>query len=73
MMAWLTLNHGRLRNRALELAVKYKTHVDTVLYFRNKWLAILGKLESSKNFLSYSGVGVPCCRVACGCAVSVAN
>ncbi|KAJ3051223.1 Intraflagellar transport protein 80 [Rhizophlyctis rosea] len=41
-------------DRALELAVKYKTHVDTVLYFREKYLRSLGSKETSKRFLQYA-------------------
>lgn len=37
----------------MELAVKYKTHVDTVLYFRAKYLSALGRVEDNKRFLSY--------------------
>ena len=44
--------------RALELAVKYKTHVDTVLAYREKYLKKCGKRETSKMFLQFSqGVG----------------
>ncbi|KAJ2996367.1 Intraflagellar transport protein 80 [Globomyces sp. JEL0801] len=39
---------------ALELAIKYKTHVDTVLYFRAKYLKALGRLEDNKRFLQYT-------------------
>lgn len=43
--------------RALELAMKHKTHVDTVLYKRIKYLEKLGKKEPNKAFLSaQSGV-----------------
>ncbi|KAJ3314721.1 Intraflagellar transport protein 80 [Boothiomyces sp. JEL0838] len=41
-------------DRALELAVKYKTHVDTVLHFRSRYLKALGRLEENKKFLQYS-------------------
>jgi intraflagellar transport protein 80 len=41
-------------DRALELAVKFKTHVDTVIAFRNKYLDALGKPESHPEFLKYS-------------------
>lgn len=40
-------------NRALELAVKYKTHIDTVLLFRAKYLNALGRHEDNKRFLQY--------------------
>ncbi|XP_008424046.1 intraflagellar transport protein 80 homolog [Poecilia reticulata] len=41
-------------NRALELAVKHKTHVDTVLAFRGKFLQTFGRKETNKRFLQYS-------------------
>lgn len=41
-------------HRALELAVKYKTHVDTVLAHRQKFLQDFGKQETNKRFLQYS-------------------
>uniref|UniRef100_A0AAV2J5C6 Intraflagellar transport 80 n=1 Tax=Knipowitschia caucasica TaxID=637954 RepID=A0AAV2J5C6_KNICA len=45
--------------RALELAVKHKTHVDTVLAFREKFLQKFGRKESNKSFLQYAeGVDV---------------
>ncbi|XP_056613594.1 intraflagellar transport protein 80 homolog isoform X1 [Triplophysa dalaica] len=41
-------------DRALELAVKHKTHVDTVLAHRQKFLRDFSKQESNKRFLQYS-------------------
>ncbi|XP_048121196.1 intraflagellar transport protein 80 homolog [Alosa alosa] len=41
-------------DRALELAVKHKTHVDTVLAHRQKFLEDFGKEETNKRFLQYS-------------------
>ncbi|XP_069752879.1 intraflagellar transport protein 80 homolog isoform X2 [Narcine bancroftii] len=41
-------------DRALELAVKYRTHVDTVLAYRNKFLEDFQKEESNKRFLQYA-------------------
>ncbi|XP_072330575.1 intraflagellar transport protein 80 homolog isoform X4 [Scyliorhinus torazame] len=41
-------------DRALELAVKYKTHVDTVLAYRKKFLEDFQKEESNKRFLQYA-------------------
>uniref|UniRef100_A0A7M4ELG6 Intraflagellar transport 80 n=1 Tax=Crocodylus porosus TaxID=8502 RepID=A0A7M4ELG6_CROPO len=41
-------------NRALELAVKHKTHVDTVLAYRQKFLEDFGKKETNKQFLQYA-------------------
>ncbi|XP_070399693.1 intraflagellar transport protein 80 homolog isoform X2 [Nothobranchius furzeri] len=40
--------------RALELAVKHKTHVDTVLAYREKFLQKFGRKETNKRFLQYS-------------------
>ncbi|KAJ3045285.1 Intraflagellar transport protein 80 [Rhizophlyctis rosea] len=48
---WLNLFNW---DRALEIAVKYKTHVDTVLYFRDKYLRSMGRKETSKRFLQYA-------------------
>ncbi|KAJ3118897.1 Intraflagellar transport protein 80 [Phlyctochytrium bullatum] len=41
-------------DRALELAIKYKTHVDTVLYFRDKYLRNMGRKETIKQYLQYN-------------------
>jgi len=41
-------------DRALELAVKYKTHVDTVLAYRQKYLKKCNKKEESKKFIQFS-------------------
>lgn len=41
-------------SRALELAVKHKTHVDTVLAYRQKFLQKFGRKETNKRFLEYS-------------------
>lgn len=47
-------------SRALELAVKHKTHVDTVLAYRQKFLEDFGKKETNKRFLQYGeGVSIP--------------
>ncbi|XP_039217035.1 intraflagellar transport protein 80 homolog isoform X2 [Crotalus tigris] len=40
--------------RALELAVKYKTHVDTVLAYRQKFLDDFSKKETNQRFLQYA-------------------
>ena len=40
--------------RALELAVKHKTHVDTVVAHRNKYLESCGKAENNKRFLQFA-------------------
>ena len=42
-------------DRALDLAVQHKTHVDTVLYFRSQFLALQkNNPEKDSKFLSYS-------------------
>lgn len=48
------LNHIRLHNwnRALDLAVRHKTHIDTVLYLRNKYLEKLEKDEINTKFIN---------------------
>mmetsp|Transcript_35722 Transcript_35722/g.63833 ORF Transcript_35722/g.63833 Transcript_35722/m.63833 type:complete len:770 (-) Transcript_35722:267-2576(-) len=45
--------HLRLFNfeRALQLAISHKTHIDTVLAFRQKYLQNFHKEETSENFL----------------------
>lgn len=40
--------------RALELAVKHKTHVDTVLANRQKYLENFNRKETNKRFLQYA-------------------
>ncbi|XP_053315521.1 intraflagellar transport protein 80 homolog [Spea bombifrons] len=40
--------------RALELAVKHKTHVDTVLAYRQKYLNDFSKKEGNERFLQYA-------------------
>ncbi|KAK3271476.1 Intraflagellar transport protein 80 [Cymbomonas tetramitiformis] len=40
-------------DRALELAVNYRTHVDTVIYFRQKHLEAAKRQETNKRFLQY--------------------
>ncbi|XP_068216977.1 intraflagellar transport protein 80 homolog [Palaemon carinicauda] len=40
-------------DRALQLAIKHKTHVDTVMAFRKHYLARFDKKETSKLFLQY--------------------
>merc|ERR1711865_429687 len=40
-------------DRALELAVSHKTHVDTVLMHRQRHLAQYTKEETNKHFLQY--------------------
>ena len=45
-----TSNH----HRALDLAVKNKTHLDTVISARQLYLADLNRPETSKKFLQFS-------------------
>jgi len=40
-------------NRALELAVKYRSHVDTVLGYRQRFLETFKKQETDAQFLQY--------------------
>uniref|UniRef100_W5L312 Intraflagellar transport 80 homolog (Chlamydomonas) n=1 Tax=Astyanax mexicanus TaxID=7994 RepID=W5L312_ASTMX len=48
-------NWGQVRHSlSLELAVKHKTHVDTVLAHRQKFLQVFSKKETNKRFLQYS-------------------
>ena len=41
-------------DRALELAVQYKTHVDTVLWYRQRFLSNFRRKETNEAFLSYA-------------------
>lgn len=41
-------------DRALKVAIKHKTHVDTVIAFRQKYLQEFGKHETDKLFLKCS-------------------
>ncbi|XP_063236778.1 intraflagellar transport protein 80 homolog isoform X2 [Bacillus rossius redtenbacheri] len=41
-------------NRALELAAKHKTHVDTVLLHRRDYLRAFGKPETNERFLHFA-------------------
>ena len=41
--------------RALQLALKHKTHVDTVLAFRDKYLTELGCKETLATFVECQG------------------
>jgi len=43
-----------VNGRALELAVKHKTHIDTVLAYRQRYLHNFGKRETNKRFVQYS-------------------
>ncbi|XP_019878422.2 intraflagellar transport protein 80 homolog [Aethina tumida] len=38
--------------KALDLAIKHKTHIDTVLYLRKRYLDTLGKAENNNKFIS---------------------
>ncbi|KAJ3333732.1 Intraflagellar transport protein 80 [Blyttiomyces sp. JEL0837] len=48
---WITLFNWE---RALEIAVKNKTHIDTVLYFREKYLKKTNRKETIKQFVQQS-------------------
>ena len=41
-------------NRALDIAVKHKTHVDTVLGFRERYMKKCNKKETNKKFLQFA-------------------
>jgi len=40
--------------RALELAVKFKTHVDTVVAYRKRWLERFARSETNPDFIKCS-------------------
>ena len=44
--------------RALALAAEHKQHIDTVLWYRSRYLNSIGRSENSKAFLKYSDVEV---------------
>ena len=50
---WITLDWC-VNCRALELAVKHKTHVDTVLAYRQRYLHNFDKKETNKRFIQYA-------------------
>ena len=41
-------------NRALDLAIKFKTHIDTVLGYRQNYLHEFNKKENLSKFLQYN-------------------
>ena len=41
-------------NRALDLAVKHKTHVDTVVAYRQRYLDNFDKKETNRRFMQYA-------------------
>eukprot|EP00898_Chlorokybus_atmophyticus_P007149 jgi/Chlat1/7435/Chrsp6S07453 len=43
-----------MRSRALELAINYKTHVDSVLYYRARYLRDVQRTESNARFQQYA-------------------
>lgn len=45
--------YNTLNCRALELAVKHKTHVDTVLGYRQRYLERFSKKENIKRYQQY--------------------
>lgn len=54
------------------MAVKYKTHVDTVLAYRQKFLETFGKQETNKRYLQYAeGVSITQYLVIIICFTSV--
>ena len=54
-------DEGRVCRRALELAVKHKTHIDTVVAYRQRYLHNFDKKETNKRFIQYAeGVRICC-------------
>ena len=51
------LNHI---DRALDLAIKHKTHLDTVLGHRQQYLQNFDKEETNKKFLHYAEEVISC-------------
>jgi intraflagellar transport protein 80 len=41
-------------SRALEIAVKYRSHVDTTLAHRAKYLEMFGKKETDQKYIQLS-------------------
>eukprot|EP00002_Diphylleia_rotans_P010893 TRINITY_DN2155_c0_g1_i3.p1 TRINITY_DN2155_c0_g1~~TRINITY_DN2155_c0_g1_i3.p1 ORF type:complete len:101 (-),score=27.47 TRINITY_DN2155_c0_g1_i3:229-531(-) len=41
-------------DKAFDIAVKQKKHIDTVFYYRKKYLASTGKQETNKRFMKLS-------------------
>ena len=41
-------------SRALDIALKFRTHVDTVLGYRQRFLEQFNKKESDQRFLQYA-------------------
>lgn len=56
----IDMNMGLMKwERALDLAVQHKTHLDTVLFRRMKWLQSLGFTEDSDpKFLQYRSIAI---------------
>ncbi|KAH3761199.1 intraflagellar transport protein 80-like [Pelomyxa schiedti] len=50
--------HAYRWERALDIAVKNNTHVDTVLAYRQRYLEEWGKTETNKKFAAYSQIPV---------------
>ena len=45
--------------RALGLAIKHKTHIDTVLAYREQYLQDVGCQETLQQFMQYAGKVLP--------------
>ena len=41
-------------SRALDIALKYRSHVDTVLGYRQRYIEQFGKRETDQRFLQYA-------------------
>lgn len=63
---WMDVYLFFFPSRALELAVKHKTHVDTVLAYRERFLQKFGRKENNKRFMHYAeGVSYRHCLRRC--------
>lgn len=51
---WIDVYLQLILSRALELAVKHKTHVDTVLAYRQKFLHRFDRKETNKRFMDFA-------------------
>jgi intraflagellar transport protein 80 len=55
--------------RALALAMKHRSHVDTVLAYRSKYLQAFDRAETDKNYLQVSSQVMRWLRWVCWCCV----
>jgi intraflagellar transport protein 80 len=45
------------------LAIKHKTHIDTVLAYREQYLQDVGCQETLQQFMQYAGKVLPHCEI----------